>query len=152
MGRLPLFIFSCLPVTFISFVQLFLPIWNRNISKVTTAICPIHESWGIVYSIAVFHQPLHLCALIWSGVWWMHIWELSRVELSWVELSQCEWIPPRDELWTRMMLSLGNVIFTQNVVQNRSKPHRRWIAVAKSNILMGASILFYKHRTDRALV
>lgn len=112
---------------------------------VTTAICPRHESEERVYGAAVFHQPLHLCTRIWSGVRWMHIWELSRVK-------PCDWIPLRDELRTRVMLSLGKVIFAQKVVQSSSKRHCHWITMAKSNILMGASILFYKHRAVRALV
>lgn len=114
---------------------------------VTTAICPRHESGGIVYGTAVFHQPLHLCALIWSGVRWMHIWELSWVKSVWMN-------PTKRWTWARtgMMLSLGKVIFAQKVVQSSSKPQCRWIAMAKRNILMGASILFYKHRTVRALV
>lgn len=117
---------------------------------VTMAICPRHESRGRVYGTAVFHQPLHLRALIW-GPADAHV----GVEFSLVSVNESHREMNLEREWCcvwerRLSLSFSihfYCIFTQKEMISNSKPHCYCISMAKCNILMGASSLFYKHRT-----
>lgn len=115
---------------------------------VTTTICPGHESGGRVYGTAVFHQPLHLHALIWGpadarvGA----EFSLASVDESHREINlEREWCCVWERRFSLSISLHFYCIFTQKEMSS-SKPHCYCISMAKSNILMGASILFYKHR------